>query len=290
MALTYKKISELDNLSPEAIDDATKLITTIGVNKLNKNLPIKDFVEDSLTSTSKYKALSAKKGKELADSLDNKLDSNNPVSTGSFIHSVNGDRVLDIDGDTGNIILNDDAGNTFAKTQSTSDNSTKLATTAFVKNVVAQSGGGGSTPVIDNLTTQSSTSALSAKQGYVLDSIKFNIGEITDQNVYVYELQKSGVYYITSTTPINGEFEFKLENVYADFQGGIYQTLTSKTGRVYRRFFAFDEASTTPFFAEKRTVISAATNKPTNSIDGDIWVDESSATKFMILNGEYVEI
>lgn len=65
MALINKKLSSYNNLQSTAIDSTTKLVAISGSVIENKNIPLDEFVEDSLVSTSSIKPLSAKQGKVL---------------------------------------------------------------------------------------------------------------------------------------------------------------------------------------------------------------------------------
>jgi len=68
MALENKKLSTYDDLASANIDTTTKLVVLTGATKINANLPVADFIEDTLTSSSVIKPLSAKQGKALQDS------------------------------------------------------------------------------------------------------------------------------------------------------------------------------------------------------------------------------
>lgn len=106
MALTYKKLSELTDMTASNIDTTTKLVVTTGVSKTNNNLKVSDLVVDDLVTSNSYRALSAKMGKKLQDekapianptftgtvsgitksmvglgNVDNTSDANKPVST-----------------------------------------------------------------------------------------------------------------------------------------------------------------------------------------------------------------
>ena len=67
MALENKKLSTYDDLPSSNIDETTKLVVITGSVKTNKNLPLANLVENSLSSTSSIKPLSAAKGKQLQD-------------------------------------------------------------------------------------------------------------------------------------------------------------------------------------------------------------------------------
>lgn len=80
MALENKKLSAYDDLASANIDTTTKLVVLTGATKVNNNLPVTNFIEDSLTSTSVVKPLSAKQGKVLQDT---KAPITNPTFTGT---------------------------------------------------------------------------------------------------------------------------------------------------------------------------------------------------------------
>lgn len=71
MALINKKLSSYNDLQSAAIDGTTKLVAISGSVIENKNIPLNEFVEDSLVSTSSIKPLSAKQGKVLKSLIDN---------------------------------------------------------------------------------------------------------------------------------------------------------------------------------------------------------------------------
>ena len=71
MALITKKLSGYNDLQSTAIDNTTKLVAISGSVIENKNIPLNEFVEDSLVSTSSIKPLSAKQGKVLKSLIDN---------------------------------------------------------------------------------------------------------------------------------------------------------------------------------------------------------------------------
>lgn len=71
MALINKKLSSYNDLQSTAIDNTTKLVAISGSVIENKNIPLNEFVEDSLVSTSSIKPLSAKQGKVLKSLIDN---------------------------------------------------------------------------------------------------------------------------------------------------------------------------------------------------------------------------
>jgi hypothetical protein len=79
MALQNKKLSEYDDLLSSNIDATTKLVVLTGSTKVNANLPVTNFIEDTLTSISPFKPLSANQGKLLQD---NKAPISNPTFTG----------------------------------------------------------------------------------------------------------------------------------------------------------------------------------------------------------------
>jgi len=106
MALTYKKLSELTDMTSANIDTTTKLVVTTGSTKVNNNLKVTDLIVDDLVTNNQYRALSAKQGKKLEDekapilnpafqgtvsginkamvglgNVDNTSDANKPVST-----------------------------------------------------------------------------------------------------------------------------------------------------------------------------------------------------------------
>lgn len=80
MALENKKLSAYADLASANIDTTTKLVVLTGATKVNANLPVTNFIEDSLTSTSAVKPLSAKQGKALQDT---KAPIANPTFTGT---------------------------------------------------------------------------------------------------------------------------------------------------------------------------------------------------------------
>lgn len=83
MALENKKLSAYDDLASANIDTTTKLVVLTGATKVNNNLPVTNFIEDSLTSTSVVKPLSAKQGKALQDTKA-------PIASPTFTGAVNG--------------------------------------------------------------------------------------------------------------------------------------------------------------------------------------------------------
>lgn len=83
MALENKKLSAYDDLASANIDTTTKLVVLTGATKVNNNLPVTNFIEDSLTSTSVVKPLSAKQGKALQDTKA-------PIANPTFTGAVNG--------------------------------------------------------------------------------------------------------------------------------------------------------------------------------------------------------
>ena len=87
MALENKKLSTYDDLPSSNIDETTKLVVITGGVKTNKNLPLANLVENSLSSTSSIKPLSAAKGKQLQDEKAQKSYTI-IINTGDFI-SVN---------------------------------------------------------------------------------------------------------------------------------------------------------------------------------------------------------
>lgn len=80
MALENKKLSSYDDLASANIDTTTKLVVLTGATKVNSNLPVVNFIEDTLTSTSAVKPLSAKQGKVLQDT---KAPIANPIFSGT---------------------------------------------------------------------------------------------------------------------------------------------------------------------------------------------------------------
>ena len=83
MALENKKLSSYDDLASANIDTTTKIVVLTGATKVNANLPVTSFVEDSLTSTSVVKPLSAKQGKALQDTKA-------PIASPTFTGTVGG--------------------------------------------------------------------------------------------------------------------------------------------------------------------------------------------------------
>lgn len=71
MALITKKLSGFDKLKPTEIDNTTKIVALSGQSPNNKNILLSDLIEDTLTSTNEYAALSAKQGKTLKSLIDN---------------------------------------------------------------------------------------------------------------------------------------------------------------------------------------------------------------------------
>lgn len=84
MALENKKLSTYDDLPSSNIDGTTKLVVITGSVKTNKNLPLANLVENSLSSTSSIKPLSAAKGKQLQDEKAQKSYTI-IIDTGDFI-------------------------------------------------------------------------------------------------------------------------------------------------------------------------------------------------------------
>ena len=82
MALENKKLSEYPELTSPNIDATTNLVVLTGVTKVNKKLPVENFIEDTLTSESTVKPLSANQGKILKDEVDLKAPNFEPVFTG----------------------------------------------------------------------------------------------------------------------------------------------------------------------------------------------------------------
>ena len=83
MALENKKLSSYNDLASANIDATTKLVVLTGATKVNNNLPVTNFIEDTLTSTSTVKPLSAKQGKALQDTKA-------PIANPTFTGAVNG--------------------------------------------------------------------------------------------------------------------------------------------------------------------------------------------------------
>ena len=83
MALENKKLSSYDDLASANIDTTTKLVVLTGATKVNSNLPVVNFIEDTLTSASVVKPLSAKQGKALQDTKA-------PIANPTFTGAVNG--------------------------------------------------------------------------------------------------------------------------------------------------------------------------------------------------------
>ena len=63
MALTYKKLSELADMTSSTIDSTTRLAVTTGSTKVNNNLKVSDLVVNNLTTNNQYQALSPLKAK-----------------------------------------------------------------------------------------------------------------------------------------------------------------------------------------------------------------------------------
>lgn len=80
MALTYKKLSELSDMTSSQIDTTTKIVVTTGSTKVNNNLKVTDLIVDDLATANQYRALSAKQGKKLQDE---KAPIANPTFTGT---------------------------------------------------------------------------------------------------------------------------------------------------------------------------------------------------------------
>lgn len=88
MALQTKKLSHYDDLESSSIDSTTKIVVLTGSVKTNKNLPLSNFIEDSLTSDNPLKPLSAKQGKALkaiVDSIGTTSDKVLLINTDTFI-------------------------------------------------------------------------------------------------------------------------------------------------------------------------------------------------------------
>jgi hypothetical protein len=83
MALTYKKIGELTDMTSANINDTTKILATTGSTKVNNNLKVSDLIVDNLSTDNRYQALSAKQGKLLQDSKA-------PIASPTFIGTVGG--------------------------------------------------------------------------------------------------------------------------------------------------------------------------------------------------------
>lgn len=73
MALTYKKLSDLQDVAPANINSTTKFIITTGEVKTNNNLKVSDFVVDDLITSSTTRPLSSRMGKKLQDEKATKL-------------------------------------------------------------------------------------------------------------------------------------------------------------------------------------------------------------------------
>ena len=115
MALKNKKLSEYTDLASANIDATTKLVALTGTTKVNTNLPVTNFIEDTLTSTSVVKPLSANQGKVLQAT---KAPIANPAFTGvATIPSQASVAVVVAQGDTtpGNAIhISNDGDNIFS--------------------------------------------------------------------------------------------------------------------------------------------------------------------------------
>jgi len=101
MTLQKKKLSEYADLPKESIGATTKIVAINGSPKANVNIPIANIIEDSLTSSNPYLALSAKMGMSLEDG---KAPKNSPTFTGTvsgitknMVGLGNADNTSDID-------------------------------------------------------------------------------------------------------------------------------------------------------------------------------------------------
>lgn len=82
--MANKKLSESPDLLAGDIGSTTKIVALSGVVSQNVNIPIDEFVNDSLTSTNKYQALSANQGKTLDNKkIDKTSIENSLISTDS---------------------------------------------------------------------------------------------------------------------------------------------------------------------------------------------------------------
>lgn len=90
MALINKKLSGFDKLEPTEIDNTTKIVALSGQSPNNKNILLSDLIEDTLTSTNEYAALSAKQGKTLKSLIDNMevAPSENVFNTNLYMYSI----------------------------------------------------------------------------------------------------------------------------------------------------------------------------------------------------------
>lgn len=68
--MANKKLSATDQLVSANVDANFKIVGLYGADPLNGIIPVSEFVEDTLTSTSVNKPLSAAKGKNLKDTAD----------------------------------------------------------------------------------------------------------------------------------------------------------------------------------------------------------------------------
>lgn len=88
MPLENKKLSSYANLASGNIDSTTKIVALTGQSPANVNIPLANFVEDSLSSDSTLKPLSAKKGKYIMNQLDTRVPTGGIEDTGKILTSM----------------------------------------------------------------------------------------------------------------------------------------------------------------------------------------------------------
>lgn len=90
MALTYKKLSELSEITQEQIDSTTKIPVTTGSQKANKNLKITDLIADDLVTNNEFVALSARQGTILDERIDSIKQLPEPDGDWKYLKLVDG--------------------------------------------------------------------------------------------------------------------------------------------------------------------------------------------------------
>jgi hypothetical protein len=103
MPLETKKLSQYNDLLAENIDETTKLVSISGITALNKNIPVEEFVENSLTSEDTLRPLSALQGKTLSEAISLKastedLEDYAPINSPTFTGTVTIPSGADING------------------------------------------------------------------------------------------------------------------------------------------------------------------------------------------------
>lgn len=90
MALTYKKLSELSEITQEQIDSTTKIPVTTGSQKANKNLKITDLIADDLVTNNEFVALSARQGTILDERIESIKQLPEPDGDWKYLKLVDG--------------------------------------------------------------------------------------------------------------------------------------------------------------------------------------------------------